>query len=299
MQSRRRFLGLMPLAAAGLLAGCSSSGAGATATSSSSPTPRAADLRYRYGEHPNQWADLYLPTSGVKPYPVVVTLHGGGWQTGTDARETMPFARDLVDDGIAVWNVEYRLVDADGGWPSTLADVGTAIDLLSDANFGGRLDLKNIVAFGASAGGHLAVWAASRHKIPAGRGSILSGPPTVKPRGAVAYAAPLDLVYDSDNFGASTSLLGGTPQRLPDRYAVASPYALLPIGVPIVCLHGDADQVIPIEQSRRYVARATQLGDPATLITLPGIDHPDTNPIRVGEDLWTKTRTEILKLLAR
>jgi acetyl esterase/lipase len=230
---------------------------------------------------------------------VVVTIHGGGWQTGTDARETMPFAQDLVQDGIAVWNVEYQLVDAGGGWPTTLADVGTAIDMLSDANVGGRLDLKNIVAFGASAGGHLAAWAASRHKIPAGPGSILSGPPAVRPRGAVAYAAPLDLVYDSDNYGASTALLGGTPQRLPDRYAVSSPYALLPIGVPVVCLHGDADQVIPLEQSQRYVDRAKRLGDPATLITLPGIDHPNTNPVRVGEDLWTRAKAEILKLLGR
>ncbi|MEI8407956.1 MULTISPECIES: alpha/beta hydrolase family protein [unclassified Kribbella] len=106
-------------------------------------------------------------------------------------------------------------------------------------------------------------------------------------------------IYDSDNFGASTHLLDGTPQRYPDRYAAASPYALLPTGVPVVCLHGDADQVIPIEQSRRYVDRAKQLGDPATLITLPGIDHPNTNPVRVGEDIWNTTRAEILKLLGR
>lgn len=85
----------------------------------------------------------------------------------------------------------------------------------------------------------------------------------------------------------------------PDRYAAASPYALLPIGVPVVCMHGDADQVVPIEQSRRYVDRAKQLGDPATLITPPGIDHPNTNPIRVGEDLWTRTRAEIVKFVDR
>lgn len=303
MQSRRRFLGLMPAAAAGLLSGCSGDssspppGSSSPPGSGSSAIPRATDRRYRYGPHPNQWVDLYLPTSGTKPYPVVVTIHGGGWQVGTDARETVPFAQDLVQDGIAVWNVEYRLVDAGGGWPSTLADVATAIDLLPSA--GQPLDLAKVVAFGASAGGHLAAWAVSRGKIPARSLPILSGAPTVKPRGAVAYAAPLDLVYDSDNFGASTALLGGTAQRLPDRYAAASPSALLPTGVPVICLHGDADQVVPIEQSRRYVDRAKQLGDPAELIVLPGIDHPNTNPVRVGEDLWDKAKTEVLKLLGR
>ncbi|TCO17634.1 hypothetical protein EV652_11787 [Kribbella steppae] len=73
----------------------------------------------------------------------------------------------------------------------------------------------------AAAAGLLAAWAVSRSEIPVRSLPILSGAPTVKPRGAVACAAPLDLVYDSGNFGASTSLLGGTPQRFPDRYAAA------------------------------------------------------------------------------
>ena len=62
---------------------------------------------------------------------------------------------------------------------------------------------------------------------------------------------------------------------------------------------GDADQVTPLAQSQRYVAKATQLGDPATLITLPGTDHPNTNPVRVGEPLWTQTKSQLQTLLGR
>ena len=306
MESRRRFLARtvpVTLGTAALLAGCSTDTssplAGSSTTTPSSPPapPKPADARFRYGKHPNQWADLYLPSTGTK-FPVVVTIHGGGWTVGVDATETVPFAGDLIRDGIAVWNIEYRLLDGGGGWPTTFHDVATAIDLLPKASKG-RLDLGTVISFGASAGGHLAAWAASRHRIPAQHRALLGGVPKQRLRGAVAYAAPLDLVYDSDNYGGSVHLMDGTPTRRRDRYAAGSPYALLPIGIPVTCLHGDADQVIPYAQSKRYVAKAKQLGNPAKLITLPGVDHNNTQPLRIGEPLWNQTKAEIHTLLGR
>lgn len=268
------------------------------APTSEPPPIKPADAHFRYGKHVNQWADLYLPSSGTK-FPVVVTIHGGGWAAGNDATEDVPFAADLVQDGIAVWNLEYRVLNDGGGWPTTFADTAAAIELLPTASKG-RLDLGNVITFGASAGGHLAAWAVSRGRIPKQHLAAVGGAPKQRLRGTVAYAAPLDLVYDSDTtFGGSTALMNGTPAKYPDRYAAGSPYALLPAGVPVVCLHGDTDQIVPFEQSSRYVTRAQQLGDPAKLIKLPGVDHPNINPVRVGEQLWTQTKAEIHTLLGR
>lgn len=271
-----------------------------TETPSAAPV-RPADARVRYGKHPNQWGDLYLPASGTK-HPVVVTIHGGGWTKGVDASEDVPFAIDLVRDGIAVWNIEYRLIYDGGGWPMTFADVATAIDLLPTVNktkAGGRLDLTKVVTFGASAGGHLAVWAVSRSRIPKASQAVIGGPPKQKLRGALSYAGVLELVLDDMRTGASLALMGGPASRYPERFKAGSPYALLPTGVPVVCMHGDADSVIPLEHSKRYVERAKSLGDPATLITLPGVDHNNVNPIRVGEPVWTQCREELDKLLGR
>jgi pimeloyl-ACP methyl ester carboxylesterase len=73
--------------------------------------------------------------------------------------------------------------------------------------------------------------------------------------------------------GAVDLLLGGRPERLPGRFALASPYELLPIGRPQLLIHGQLDEHVPIELSRRYAERAAALGDPVELVELPGTGH--------------------------
>jgi pimeloyl-ACP methyl ester carboxylesterase len=77
--------------------------------------------------------------------------------------------------------------------------------------------------------------------------------------------------------GAVEALVDGTPGQVPDRYAVADPIALLPTGVPVVCLHAEGDDVVPIAQSEDYVAAAEAAGDDATLVVVPGghFEHLD------------------------
>ncbi|MGQ0573930.1 MAG: alpha/beta hydrolase family protein, partial [Pseudonocardia sp.] len=91
-------------------------------------------------------------------------------------------------------------------------------------------------------------------------------------------------------------LLGGTPADVPDRYDLASPAARLPMGVPVVAVHGDADGNVPIRQSDRFVAAARAAGDPAELVRLPGVDHFDV--IDPGTDAWRACRDAVQRLLA-
>ncbi len=74
-------------------------------------------------------------------------------------------------------------------------------------------------------------------------------------------------------WGAVSSLLGGDEAQVPDHYRLASPSALLPIGVPQVLLHGLGDTVVPPSLSERYVARATDAGDDARYVPLAGVGH--------------------------
>ena len=109
---------------------------------------------------------------------------------------------------------------------------------------------------GHSAGGHLATWAASRDRL---RDGSVAAAPRVRPVGTVAQAGVLDLVAGADQGlggGAVVDLLGGTPATVADRYALASPAALVPAAGPVVCVHGDADTIVPLDQSQRYVAAA-------------------------------------------
>ncbi|MGH2712538.1 MAG: alpha/beta hydrolase family protein, partial [Thermoleophilaceae bacterium] len=69
------------------------------------------------------------------------------------------------------------------------------------------------------------------------------------------------------------SLLGGSASKLPQRYDLASPVERLPIGVPQLLVHGDADDAVPVEISRRYAQRAVCAGDRCELVELPGCGH--------------------------
>jgi acetyl esterase/lipase len=229
------------------------------------PTPDPC--RITYGDHPSQFGELTLPAG--PPRAVVVVVHGGFWRQRYGLELGRPLAADLAAAGYAAWNVEYRRVGGEGGWPATFDDVAAAVDVLAGPA-AGPLPLDRVVAVGHSAGGQLATWLAARPGLPA---DAPGAAPAVRLRGVVSQAGVLDLVDAERNGvgnGAASDLLGGGPDDVPDRYALASPVARLPIGVPVVCVHGTADVNVPIRQSERFVAAA---GDEAELVPLPGADH--------------------------
>ena len=235
----------------------------------------------RYGDHPSQIAELSLP-SGTSLVPVVVVVHGGFWREAYGFDLGRPLAADLVSRGWAALNVEYRRVGdsaeaGGGGWPATCLDVAAAVDSLAEEGqriAGGRLDLSRVVALGHSAGGHLAGWLASR----AGQDEGAPGAsPQVSLTGAVLQAGVVDLVggYDADlGGGAVLGLMGASPTEAMEAYAQASPTLRVPLGVPTVCVHGHADDVVPILQSQTFVAAATGAGDESQLLDFDG-DHMD------------------------
>lgn len=214
-------------------------------------------------------ANLHLP-AGPGPFPVVVLLHGGFWRNGWDRTLMTPLARDLAERGLAAWNVEYRRVGQEGGgWPGTLLDVAAAVDHLAAV---GDIDATRVIACGHSAGGHLALWLGGRHRLPA---KAPGADPSVRVCAVVAQAAVADLAGGwSSGFArdAIAEFLGGRPDDVPDRYRIADPIGLLPLGVPQVLVHGLADEVVPPAQSRAYVRAA---GSEAELIELDGADHFD------------------------
>jgi acetyl esterase/lipase len=220
--------------------------------------------RSRYGDDPSQYGDLFLPAA--TPLATVVVLHGGAWTDGFGADSTRPMSRALQDAGYAVWNLEYRRLGASGGWPMTFADVAAGIDHLTTL---GPVDTSDVRLIGHSAGGQLAVWAASR------RDGTPGGPSAVTVTACVSLAGVLDLTAASRQRlgGASVDLLmGGPPEAVPDHYDQGDPTRLVPAGCPVVCVHPSDDQVVPREQATAYVAAAGAVEAPATFHEVPG-DH--------------------------
>ncbi len=170
----------------------------------------------------------------------------------------------------------------------TLADVARAVDSLEASGqvlARGRLDLDRVAAVGHSAGGHLATWLTHRSSLRVGAaGSLDPAESAVLIRGAVSQAGVLDLTAaarDRLGDGAVIDLMEGSPGSVAQRYHHASPIAHVGDGARVICVHGDADATVPIDQSRRYVDAAVAAGDPAELVALPGSDTSRSSMPRI------------------
>jgi len=236
----------------------------------------APDARVHYGPDPLQFGDLRLP-AGPGPRPVVVTIHGGFWRAAHDLTYLNGLCAALTAAGAATWNIEYRRIgQPGGGWPGTFHDAARAVDHLRALAPEHNLDLGRVVTLGHSAGGHLALWLAARGRIPAGDAVATPDGAPLPLKGAVSLAGVCDLRQGWDlglGDGAVEALMGGPPAAYPERYATASPAALLPLGVPQTLIHGTDDDRVPVVVSQDYYAHATASGDDASLITLPATGH--------------------------
>ncbi|HXN38734.1 MAG TPA: alpha/beta fold hydrolase [Solirubrobacteraceae bacterium] len=222
-----------------------------------------------YGPDPSQCADLNLPHA-PGPHPVMVLLHGGSWRSQYGKRVMRGLVGDLLARGWATWNVEYRRVGNGGGWPETFLDVAGAIDHLPQLD--AALDLDRVSLLGHSAGGHLALWAASRERLAPGAPGRLEGQPRVRLRAVISQAGVCDLSASARRVpgGAAAALMGGGPDDLPERYDAADPMRLLPPSAPVLLVHGTADQTVSVDYSRSYAQAARASGDEVELVEIAG-----------------------------
>ncbi|GGU32737.1 alpha/beta hydrolase family protein [Lentzea flava] len=242
-----------------------------------------------YGTEPSQFGELTLP-EGDGPFPVVVVIHGGWWAAMWDATAVQPLVDDLVGDGFAVWCVEYRRVGEPGaGWPGTFEDIAAAIDLVADLH--PKLDTSRVAVVGHSAGGHLATWAAHREHSAvrlagvvslagaldlvaadtAEMGTELADTSAEPPRGAPEPSAPemWPVVAAGVGHGMVRLLLGASAAENPELYAMTSPVEMADAAVPVLAIHGTADEVVPVEFSRTYARKHAN----AEFVASPGADH--------------------------
>jgi acetyl esterase/lipase len=205
----------------------------------------APEAEYRYGHAPSQFARLWLPAAAATAetnLPVVVLVHGGCWLERYDLTHVSALAAALAMHGFAVWVPEYRRVGEEGGgWPGTANDIKAAVSTLRAVQ---GVDLQQVLLVGHSAGGQLALWAASQARTFASEGITVQG--------VVGLAAITDL--DSYARGSNSCqsvtprFMGGMPEDVPELYAAASPVRL-DLQIPTILLHGSADPLVPVTQS--------------------------------------------------
>jgi acetyl esterase/lipase len=257
--------------------------------------------------------DLYLPVPGPgaspgQARPVVLFLHGGGWGLGTRT-EVGPafddwrpsFFERLAQAGFAVASADYRL-SGEAAFPAQLHDVKAAVRWLRRNAGEYGLAGERIVAWGASAGGHLAALLGLTGDVPGLEGSVgqerLPGPPRPGspdpglPAVSSAVAAVVDwygptdlLSMDAQSDGSGpmrhdapgspeSQLIGGRLSELPGLARIASPVShVRPGAPPFLIMHGTADHAVPLAQSQSLADALAAAGAPAETAWIGGSDH--------------------------
>lgn len=206
-----------------------------------------------YGPDPAQVYDVREPTIEATGTTVVV-VHGGFWREAWNRDHAAQQAQAFADAGYHVAVLEYRRTGMPGGgWPGTFADVMAAVAAVrADTTFPPRT-----VLVGHSAGGHLVVLAAAQ-------------PQSLGLAGVVALGGCVDLALTREldlGSGAAAAFMDTDDSR---AWHEADPARHTP-AVPVVLVHGDEDDTVPIEVSRSYLRATTSAAGAHAEVQLRGI----------------------------
>ena len=216
--------------------------------------------------------DVYRPNDG-KVRPLMVIVHGGGWESG-DRRMEKPLALRLAEIGYVAALVDYRLGPA-GRFPNGVDDVKHAITWLrgKSATFG--IDVAHVAIMGGSAGGHLAALISSwsgEHDTAANR--IWWVQAAVDIDGLADFTAPSMLAQQSHKPSAPTRFLGGSFRQRWNVWRDASPiYHVNPESAPTLFIRSTAHSpLLPGRERMEVLLRG--LGIPTGMIVFPNTPHP-------------------------
>ena len=210
--------------------------------------------------------DLYVPDGPVSA--LCLYLHGGGWRIGS--RRMPELLQRIASLGLAVAAADYRL-SGEAAFPAQLEDVADAVDFLAAHRVDYGINAERTVAWGASAGGHLAA---------------LLGLTTDVIDAVCCWYPPTDfdaLSRDIDEVGGKPDrsansregqLIGAGLDERPDLARAASPVAhVREDAPPFLFVHGTDDKLVPIRQSERLAAALRAAGGAATILPVPGAGH--------------------------
>ena len=251
----------------------------------STPAEPATEITsYVVADGQPQEARVYEPPGGAAGAPVMLYVHGGGWQTGS-AEESEPTAQHWAAQGWYVVSVDYRLSSTEQAtWDRAPADVACALTWTDRRATAAGADADRLTVMGDSAGGHLAVLLGWSAAAGAADSSCAEQGDVHVPDAVVAAYPAIDLQYNYDNGVAplpgfdpqefTDLFLGGTPSEHPDRLRAVSPMTYLGDATPAtLVLQPERDDFIPGGGNHSSIETAAQAGVDATIVSVPFAYH--------------------------
>jgi acetyl esterase/lipase len=239
--------------------------------------------------------DLFVPKAGDGPFPLIIWVHGGGWQAGD--KKPCP-AAIMLRDGFAVASVNYRLTDI-APFPAQIHDVKAAVRWLRAHAKENKLDPTRFGAWGASAGGHLVALLGTSGGISALEGADLGNAEESSRVQAVCdWYGPTDFSRMPDLAGANkegmlAKLFGGTVGEKRELATLASPVThATKDDPPFLIQQGDKDNLVPVGQSQALDSALKEAGVPVEIMIVPGAGHG-----ALGKEANQKLREFFIKYL--
>ena len=253
-----------------------STGGGTELASHTSKIER--DIVYCTTDNVNLQLDLYFPKSFNGPTPAVIYVHGGAWTSGDKNPGSLANGFSyLLDAGFIVGSVDYRLAP-EYHFPAMIEDVKCAIRFLRANAATYSINPDKIGAWGASAGGHLvSLLGVTDPSAGFDVGQYLDQSSRVQtvvdmfgPEDLTTRFPKVDVNLLANVFG-SFSLAQGSPVTY-----------ITPDDPPFLILQGDADTVVPLNQSQEFYDKLTAAGVPAQLVIVHngphGLGAPNESP---------------------
>jgi acetyl esterase/lipase len=233
---------------------------------------------------PSERLDVYLPNGPIPlgGRPVLIAIHGGGWKRLNKSGYGARIAGAFVARGYVVVAPNYVLsAPGRSSWPTNLEDLQAVVSWVRTHAGDLGINPNQVAAIGESAGANLAELLGT-DPGPAGSSGV-----STRVNAVIAFSAPSNLpALYAESPGAGWSVaqfLGGSPRRVPVRYAAASPIdQVAPGDPPMLLVHGRQDSFVPASQSQAMAAALSAAGVRNQLILVPG-GHPLDFPAHDSE----------------
>ena len=216
--------------------------------------------------------DVYFNPINKKTMPVLINIHGGGWNHGT--KESQIGFSTFFKSGFAVANVEYRMVDKAKA-PGAIEDIRSAMDYLILHAKELNIDPKRIVLMGGSAGAHLALMAGFLENDRR-FDTYCKGKEDMKVAAIISKYAPSDFIDKTDKFYTYKSLLNWMGDKAGDaafRASISPVSYINKSNPPVFIVHGNADPIVPYKQSVKLHRMLDKAGVYNEFITVEGGKH--------------------------
>lgn len=242
--------------------------------------PTKKDLPYDTDRPEIQALDVYLAESD-SPVPAMIYIHGGGWRAGSKKPIPGILAKGVSEGWFSVVSVEYRFTDV-ATHPAQVNDCVRAIQFVRQYAKEWNIDAKRIGVTGGSAGAHLSLWVALADDAADPDAEDPVKRQSSRVSCAVGFAGPTDwsLLAEIDHrHPAYRQLLGYEPGTPAEEMSAEQMKSVSPVShvseddPPILLVHGDADDIVPIAHARRLDEKLDEAGVESDLFVVEGGKH--------------------------